>query len=307
MRILITGGGGAGTEAIWRIWHERYELYFADAYPKSILPDIPDQRRIAIPMANDPDFMNRLQGICNENEVDLLIPGVDEELLGLASVKGSRDWPDILLPDKAFVALMLDKLSSNKALVNAGLSAPKTELPRSINNVRFPCIVKPRRGRGSRGVMKLDSQEEVSAYLTIQKGKPEDYILQELIVGREYTVFVAADAHSRLRAVIPVKVDLKRGVTIRAETDNEPAIIDYVKRFHKCFKVTGVYNIQCMLTDARDVIPFEINPRISTTFCLAISTGFDPIRMNEGPITNIFTPQITYKLQRNWMNTITKH
>jgi carbamoyl-phosphate synthase large subunit len=250
-----------------------------------------------------------LQGICNENEVDLLIPGVDEELLGLASVKGSRDWPDILLPDKAFVALMLDKLSSNKALVNAGLSAPKTESikNKNINNVRLPCIVKPRRGRGSRGVMKLDSQEEVSAYLTIQKGKPEDYILQELIVGREYTVFVAADVHSRLRAVIPVKVDLKRGVTIRAETDNEPAIIDYVKKFQKCFKATSVYNIQCMLTEARDVIPFEINPRISTTFCLAISTGFDPIRMNEGTFTNIFTPQITYKLQRNWMNTITKH
>ena len=51
MRILITGGGGAGTEAIWCSWHERYELYFADAYPKSILPDIPDQRRISILMA----------------------------------------------------------------------------------------------------------------------------------------------------------------------------------------------------------------------------------------------------------------
>ncbi len=106
MRILITGGGGAGTEAIWCSWHERYELYFADAYPKSILPDIPDQRRISIPMANDPDFMNRLQEICNDNEVDLLIPRVYEEFLGLASVmtiNGFSIGKHVIGKDKAFI------------------------------------------------------------------------------------------------------------------------------------------------------------------------------------------------------------
>jgi carbamoyl-phosphate synthase large subunit len=40
-RILFTGGGGAGSEALWRLLHGKHELYFADARPEAIAPVIP--------------------------------------------------------------------------------------------------------------------------------------------------------------------------------------------------------------------------------------------------------------------------
>jgi acyl carrier protein len=68
MRILLTGGG-AGTEAIWRICHGRYELYFADAGLIPILPDVPDQRRIAILVAKwllEMDYKSKIIRLLSE-------------------------------------------------------------------------------------------------------------------------------------------------------------------------------------------------------------------------------------------------
>ena len=75
-------------------------------------------------------------------------------------------------------------------------------------------------------------------------------------------------------AVIPVRVDLKRGITIFAEVDANEFVIDYCTKFQKQFNEKGIFNIQCILTEHQEVFPFEVNPRVSTTFCLAISRWF---------------------------------
>lgn len=308
-RIIFTGAGGAGSEAIWRLWHDRYDLLFADAVPESICPDIPHERRLAIPMANDPKFAESVRAICQSRKVDLLIPGVDEELSVLSSMKNKDGWPLILLPDQEFVDLMLDKLACAQAINAAGLMAPKTVTADRANELNFPLIIKPRSGRGSRGVMKLITPPQVAAYLGLYQADPESIIAQELITGQEYTVIVCADNNATLRAIIPVKVDLKRGITIRAETEENQAIVEYAKRFQNAFQPTGVYNIQCVLSDVGDVVPFEINPRVSTTFCLAISTGFDPAQVvfGEGINSNeVFISKEPLQLRRSWKNNISQ-
>lgn len=306
-RILFTGAGGAGTEAIWKLWHNKYYLLFADADVETISSDIPVEHRVSIPMASDPVFPDVLQKVCQKMSVDLLVPGVDEELSILASMKGKAGWPAILLPNQQFVDLMIDKFCCAQAIGAAGLSVPETVLSTDANKLPFPLIIKPRSGRGSRGVMKIDRLEQVGAYLKLYGVDSESIILQELIKGQEYTVFVCADNDANLRAVIPVNVGLKRGITIRAEVEGNQAIFDYAINFQKAFQPTGVYNIQCMLTKDGQVIPFEVNPRVSTTFCLAVSTGFDPIDLAVGNHQNnleVFTPRESIQLRRSWKNNI---
>lgn len=70
-------------------------------------------------------------------------------------------------------------------------------------------------------------------------------------------------------------MEIKKGITLRAETDRDERVIAACVAIHAAQPVSGCYNIQLMKAEAGDVKPFEINPRISTTACLALAAGVD--------------------------------
>ena len=217
MKILFTGGGGAGSEAIYRILKDFYDVYFADADINAINPLIPLKRRHSIPMANNPKFLEGVKKICDQLSIDLLIPGVDEEL----ALLGELDSVNIMLPDADYVNTMLDKFKSSQVLSGLGLDAPVTTLISDYKNnnwTYFPCIAKPVSGRGSRDVYIIESAKQISAYLSLTGISEYKAVLQEKIVGIEYTVLVAADSKANLHAVVPVKIKSKKGITISAIT-----------------------------------------------------------------------------------------
>ncbi len=309
-KILLTGGGGAAAEGIWRYWGEKYTLFFADADKKSISPTIPDANKIEIPFANADNFIPEMIRICDTYGIDVLIPGVDEELPLCHKIILQTKQTQLLLPNHDFVTAMMDKYGFISALSKSGLNAPKTYLASDLKHIPddfFPAIMKPIYGRGSRGVSVIKSKEQAKAYLVLSDKSDNQIIIQHYAKGDEYTVFMASDSQGNLAGIIPVKVGVKRGITIRAETDDNPYIIDYCQKFHHHFKPNCVYNIQLIVDKNNVIYPFEVNPRISTTFILAISTGFDPLEYFFGKQTeNIFIPTQRMTLQRYWINDIKK-
>lgn len=305
MRILFTGGGGAGNEALWRILNQKYTVYFADAILDNIDKSIPTDSRIEIEFANSKNYLESIKSVCDKNEIDLIVPGVDEELMQFDSLL-SKEGAEVFLPDKDFVRVMLDKHTCAKEIKSIGLSVPKTFTVSRAGEIGFPLIVKPKTGRGSRGVRIVNSLKELNAYRILYPANEKDLIVQELAIGTEYTVLVSANKKGQLNAIIPVKVDQKKGITIQAKIDMNNAIIEYAVKFHSFYKTSGIYNIQCILTQSGDVYPFEINPRISTTFCLSVAAGFDPFELyfNETSEEKLFTPSNELSLQRNWVNNI---
>ena len=273
-RLLFTGGGGAGSEALHRLLRKRYEVHFADADNGAKPYSVPLTHWHQIPSASAPAFCEELNRLCRNLGVDLLIPGVDEELLSISQSLDSMAC-EVLMPPAEFIKTHLDKLKSNSLLLAYGLPVPKTEPLPGRQEVSYPCILKPRQGRGSRGVAIVHSEQELEAHVILSRRRPEDFIVQELLVGQEYTVMMAANRAGELRAVVPVKVGVKKGITLRAETDRDGRVIAACVAIHEAQPVPGCYNIQLMKAEAGDVKPFEINPRISTTACLAVAAGVD--------------------------------
>jgi carbamoyl-phosphate synthase large subunit len=305
MRILFTGSGGAGSEALWRILNKKYTLFFADAVPDSIDNTIPFNSRIKIEFANSENYLQSVESACDKYKIDLIVPGVDEELIQFDYFV-NKGFPDILLPDKDFVRLMLDKYTCAKSIKSTGLNSPKTSTLDMVDEMHFPLVVKPKLGRGSRGVRVVNSLLELNAYKILYRTNEKDLILQELAIGVEYTVLVSANKGGYLNAIIPVQVEQKKGITIRAKIDMNNLIIEYVKKFHSHYKTTGIYNIQCILSKSGVVSPFEVNPRVSTTFCLSVAAGFDPFEsyLNNKSEGVLFVPDSELRLQRNWINYI---
>jgi len=257
-------------------------------------------------MASASDFLERLARLSHELGITTLVPGVDEELLRMPDLGALCPELDILVPPPWFVNVMIDKLTCAQAIAERGLAMPRTVTADRAYEMTYPCIVKPRQGRGSRNVMVLRTRQQVPAYLALFGGQPDAYVLQELVVGTEYTVYVSADAKCRLRSVVPIKVLEKRGITIRAEIDMQETIVRYVEALHEAFRPSGPYNIQLMLTNAGHVLPFEVNPRVSTTLCLAIAAGADPIAgyHSVSGAREPISPVPKLRLRRYWQNTI---
>ena len=129
-------------------------------------------------------------------------------------------------------------------------------------------------------------------------------LIQEKIKGIEYTVQMIADAHGWLCTVVPVRVEIKRGITLRAETEAEPRVISACREIHQAVPTGGCYNIQLILTPGGGVFPFEINPRISTTLCLVVAAGIDPIAvfLGHGHPDDVLSFTACVQLRRYWTN-----
>jgi len=305
LKLLITGGGGSGAEAINRLWEDRYELHFADADLTALSPTLPRAQSHAIPFAGA-DWSAAIVEICRKASINVLIPCVDEELPHMPEVV--RQLPDLdpLLPSPDFVRLMKDKLTSMEAMAAAGIDAPRTRPIRDAADIGFPCLVKPRDGRGSRGVQIVQNAAQLDAYLTLTDRPRDALVAQELLSGQEWTVYVSADRAGNLRAVIPMRVDLKKGITIRAQTVANEAVLRYCQALHARFPTPGPYNVQLMEQADGRIAAFEINPRVSTTLCLAIAAGADPVAdfNAQQPIGELASFRAGVRLRRNWLNHI---
>lgn len=308
-RLLFTAGGSPGMEAFYRYLKDKYELFFADMNPTNISPTIPDSRKYQIPSASSELFISHISELCDRLAVDLLIPGVDEELVLVQGQFPGECQTKVFLPKPEFVSAMLNKYTMNKALEERGIDVPQTVLADDYAfNPVAPVILKPAFGRGSRGVFALPSDNLVKPlYDAIRHTSSSSWIIQENVEGDEFTVQMVSTPSSALLGIIPLKVYEKRGSTVSAVMQHDEDVIKYCKSIHEAFRPDGCYNIQLIKRPSGEVLAFEINPRISTTTVLCVAAGLDPflsfLETQNKPSPLKTVP--TIKLHRHWVNQIT--
>ena len=307
-KLLFTGGGGAGNIEIWDFYNNSYELHFADSDPDNINPLIPHDRKHKIPFARSNRFIENLTLLCKQKKIDILIPGVDEELISILKNKSLFGNVKILLPNIDFTESMINKFSMFNHLKNSNISVPETVRLSDFKNELFDnYIIKPIKGRGSRNIFFPKDSDEVLKFKALLSN-PREFIVQRRIIGTEYTVQVISDLNEELKAIIPIKVLLKRGITIKAVTENNKKILKVCKKIHSSFTTNGIYNVQLIVNKNNEVFPFEINPRISTTFCLAINASkYDPIELatsNSSSHNDLLDFKSNLSLNRSWNNII---
>ena len=311
LRILITGGGGSATEAIYKIWKKKYELFFCDCNILKKPKIISKKRWIKIPIASSKDYLLKLNKILSSLKIDLLIPSVDEEV-EIISKNRNKIRCDLLMPSEKFINIHKNKWKTNQFLKKKNFYSPESRiLKKNTKLFPGPLIIKPIMGRGSQGVRIINKKDGIKNYIS-NSDMSGKLIIQKKIIGKEYTVMVSANKKGIVKAIVPVKVLEKKGITILGKTDNNKNIINECFKIHNELKTPGCYNIQLILTKKNKVYAFEINPRISTTTCLAIYAGVD--------ITNIFMKNKSNNsflkdlkkfennilLSRSWINNFSK-
>jgi carbamoyl-phosphate synthase large subunit len=276
--VLMTAAGGAAISGI--IEHLRsacgYRVLVADMDRHASGLYLAEKGYV-IPPGPSPKFLPVIRSICRQEGVNVFIPLVDEELV--MALELETEGIAVLCPRRPFVESCLDKFVLMQQLNSAGISIPETNLASGdLKEVKFPAIVKPRKGRGSRGIGVVRSQSELAQFIKTSPLRPEELIIQTYIDGLEFTVSVTVWRNGVVHAVVPKEIICKKGITHQAVTRRNSRIDTLCRAVQNSLHADGPFNVQ-LRVDRTSGIPliFEINPRFSTTVSLTIAAGVDEI------------------------------
>jgi carbamoyl-phosphate synthase large subunit len=275
--VLVTGSGGpAGIAVIRRLVALGCRVVAADADGTAAGGALAPVS-VIVPPADHPRFVDALLGAAAAYGVDALISTVAEELPALTDAAGRLTAAGVAtwLPDLQAADLCCDKAAFADRMASAGVPHPRTAArPTDVGDMPGPWIVKPRVGRGSRGVQLLDSRLAVLAALA---GDPE-LIAQTRLGGREFTADALVDRDGTLLTVVPRwRDETKAGISVKGTTFESQTVTSVVADALAAVGLTGPANVQGFVDADGAATVVEINPRFSGGLPLTLAAGADVV------------------------------
>jgi carbamoyl-phosphate synthase large subunit len=236
------------------------------------------------PLANDEKFMKWLIEVCNSEEVDIILTGVEEiiEVINSNYDEIKEQTKTIFVSSsKEQLTIGRDKLLTCKWLEENDCRYPQyaesenaEQIARLVRNCGYHLIAKPRRGKGSQGIMKIENEDDLKIVMGL-----ENYIVQEYIGNEdtEYTVGCYCDKNSKLIDIIIMHRELKHGTTFKATVVENMAIREQVVKICDKFKPIGPLNIQLRMNDNNEPVCFELNIRLSGTTPMRAQFGYNDV------------------------------
>lgn len=229
-----------------------------------------------VPKANDPTYLSCMENIVDRHDVDVCIPISEAELAVLAERKiFSFARADLIGVAYSALEVCLDKLTTINYIKNIGIPVPWTiAAEKDVEPLQLPCIFKPRRSAGSKGVFICRDGEDAKWYAR----KEPLGVFQELLLpsDQEVTCAVYRDKSGKV-AVLPMLRELVDGATAWAKVIADPDIMMQCTEIAEALNLQGAINIQLRLTEKGPRI-FEINPRLSSTVYLRHLLGFTDLK-----------------------------
>lgn len=316
MKILVTGAGallGQGIIKSLRASTLKPTIVSVDPNPLSVGLYWTDAAHL-VPMANAPEYMERVEAVIRQERPDIVMVGTDTELARFAAHRErlEREYGlHVLVSSSQVIEIADDKWQTAQFFKSHGFAYPDSALPgtddveRLIETYGFPLLVKPRRGARSIGVTVVGNRQDLIA--AIHHG--DNVVIQELIgtANDEYTAGVLV-FDGRAQASIVMRRDLRDGNTYRAYVDHYPELNALVRTMADHLQPYGPANFQFRIDREGRVKVFEINARFSGTTPLRAQAGFNEVEMavrhllNGEPVTQpAISPMI---ILRYWEETV---
>jgi carbamoyl-phosphate synthase large subunit len=219
-----------------------------------------------VPNGDRPGFIRAITEIIDKEAPRAIISGPEEEVLALAKNKDKLEKKGALLlcPDYQDVVICADKKKTYNFLNRIGIPMP--DIFSRPGLVKFPCVIKPRFGRGGSNIFIAKDKQNLRFYLR----KVKEPLIQEFIQGEEYTVDILADKAGNALSVVPrLRLDVESGISVKGKTVYDKEIVDYSKRRAKELRLFGFSCIQC-IRGKGGVKFIEINARFGGGSILSV-------------------------------------
>ena len=269
--LLVTGIGGNVAQGIIRTirhLYPKFKVIGTNAKFVSAGNFLCDEV-IEVPMSYADNYIDKMIEICNHHDVDLIIPATDYETYYLAK---NRDLlPTVACSDDTTSEIFLKKSLTHQVFKKHGIPFASTDFPSKYKGEFKNIIVKPDEGRGSSGIH--INPDNLYTF-------DDSYIIQELIVGTEITTAFYVTKSNELLGQITMVRHLHNGTTVLSEVvmKYDHKMTDILQKIIRVIPIKGSCNIQCIVSESGEIIPFEINGRISGTNSIRANFGFEDVK-----------------------------
>lgn len=271
-KVIVTGIGGNVGQGIVRNIRASFPdikiigLDIALFTPGNYLCD----KTYQVPYSYDENYIPTIQEIVNIEKVDLIIPSTDYEVYYL-SLNQSKINSKVVASDASIAKLYLDKYETFLYHHQNNIPFAKSWLPEDYDFSEKEIIAKPREGRGSRGIL-INPEKP--------KELPKGYMIQPLVKGKEITTAVYVTKENKLHGIFTMERELTNGTTSKSKVlfqyDADLEII--IQKMIDLGGLKGSFNLQSIVTDDNQIVPFEVNCRISGTNSIRHNLGFQDVK-----------------------------
>lgn len=269
--VLVTGIGGNVGQGILR--------NIRTTYPDLLLVGTDIGRATAghhfcdtfhqTPYCFDSSFEHRFLQICDSESIDLIIPATDYEAYHLGLL--TKNLPPLVASPAEVTKICLDKFKTHEMFKARGVPFAPSCLPSEFQGQWEHTLVKPREGRGSRGIH--INPNDASAF-------DDSFLVQQMLTGTEITSAFYITQKKDILGPITFERELANGMTERCETttDYDKELQDYIEIMAEAFPFRGPVNLQAIVNPDSPIIPFEINCRYSGTNSVRSKLGFEDVK-----------------------------
>lgn len=221
-----------------------------------------------VPRMTSPDYLGTILQICEDEQIDAVLPLQEDELFLTASHRelftSKGICPIVSSPET--VELCRDKYAFYKYLRKHDLPTLPTcdslaafRKCHEEGRMDFPVFVKPVRGCGSTGIRKVEQLELLEA---LYKYSSEELLIQSYAGGEEYGIDLYVDLLSRkpVSVFIKKKIRMRAGETEKSVSVKDDALFSLARQTAESLSLSGPVDMDVFHIDGKYYIS-EINPR----------------------------------------------
>ena len=226
-----------------------------------------------IPFITDSSFIEKLNDVINENNIDVLIPAFDDVVLYFAE---NADFINCKIATSTFETCLIcrSKKKTYQKFENDSF-VPKTFSVSSIKETDFPLFAKPDISQGSQGATVINSITD----LNMINSAEEDYVICEMLPGEEYTIDCFTNEKGELIiASMRERKRIKMGISVNSISVEVPEeIMNIANSINSQLVFNGVWFFQIKRAFDGSFKLLEIAPRVAGSMSTSRVRGFNYI------------------------------
>lgn len=253
------------------------KLIVSDINPYSAGKTIADIVVESPPITSD-NYASWCLKTCKEYKVSLWISFLESEILLLESIRLELESEGCILmgaPQK-IINCALDKLSYQSLLANTNIKTPNTYSLDTLKAYKdyknIPYIIKPRQGRGSRGIFRVDSLQELLSYAQ-KENFSSDIVFQPVLDGQQYCIDVINDLDRKFSTVlIRKRYVMGQYETDVAETVHCERILKLAEELSKVTQHQGCIDVELIEKQGQFYL-IDLNMRFGGSHIFSLMAG----------------------------------
>lgn len=221
----------------------------------------------------DSDILNHINSVVKQHNIDIIIPFVDPAV-GVAADYVETNTSTAFAPvaKRCNADKMFDKVAAAELFEANNIPIPATW--KQGDKYNTPLIAKPRFGSASKGIIEINSQQELDDIIN-----KSDYLIQERIDRREEITIdcYAATTNGKIVCTSPrIRREVAGGEAVRTITIADNTASALAQQVIETANLCGAITVQLIRDlDNNRLLVMEVNPRLGGGAVASVHAGAD--------------------------------